>query len=145
MGLEMSFPIAKLERLSRVLAQLDQLPRRTAEIAAPAITRELQKEFARGADAHGRKWRRLATGKPSHLDKSGKLRRGTRAAPMPGNSRGVRILFGSRARIAAFHQLGTKKMPARRILPDMGMPTSWKVAIERAHRQAFRAITQGAA
>jgi phage gpG-like protein len=141
----MSFPIAKLERLSRVLAQLDSLPRRTAEIAAPMITRELQKEFAQGRDAHGRKWRRLATGKPSHLTESGKLRRGTRATTMPGNSRGVRIMFGPRARIAAFHQLGTRTMPARRILPDRGMPASWKVAIERAHRLAFRAITQGAA
>ena len=139
----MSFPTAKLERLMRVLAQLDQLPRRTATLAAPAITRELQKEFAQGRDAHGRKWKRLATGKPSHLTESGKLRRGTRAAAMPGNSRGIRILFGTRARIAGFHQLGTKNMPARRILPDKGMPASWKAALERAHRQAFRQLTSG--
>lgn len=144
MSLEMSFPIAKLERLSRVLAQLDQLPRRVAEIAAPAITAELQREFARGADAHGRKWKRLATGKPSHLTKSRKLRAGTRAAAMPGNSRGIRIMFGARARIAAFHQLGTKNMPARRILPDQGMPASWRLALERAHRVAFGRIARSA-
>ena len=144
MGLEMSFPIAKLERLSRVLAQLDALPRRTAEIAAPMITRELQREYAQGRDAHGRKWKRLATGKPSHLTETSRLRAGTRAAPMPGNSRGVRIMFGSRARIATFHQLGTRTMPARRILPDRGMPASWKVALDRAHRQVFRQIAGAA-
>lgn len=144
MSLEMSFPIAKLERLSRVLGQLDSLPRRVAEIAAPAITAQLQKEYARGADAHGRKWKRLATGKASHLTQSSRLQRGTRAAPMPGKSRGIRILFGSRARIAAFHQLGTKNMPARRILPDKGMPASWAMALQRAHRQAFQQIARSA-
>jgi phage gpG-like protein len=133
-----SFPLAGLGRLQQTLARLDALPRRVAVIAAPAITRELQREFSQGRDPHGRKWRRLATGKPSHLEESGRLRRATRAAPLPGNRAGVRILFGSRATVAGFHQFGTATMPARRILPDKGMPASWKVAIERAHRQAFR-------
>jgi phage gpG-like protein len=142
MSLEFQFPMAKLEKLHRVLAQLDQLPRRVAEIAAPAITIELQKQFAQGRDPHGRKWRKLATGKASHLEESGKLRSKTRAAPMPGGRRGVRILFGSRARIAGFHQTGTKRMPARRILPDKGMPASWAMALTRAHRQAFQQIVR---
>jgi len=141
--IEMQFPLAKLERLQRVLAQLDQLPRRTAELAAPAITRELQKEYAQGRDPHGRKWKRLArTGKASHLTETGRLRMGTRAAPMPGGRRGLRILFGARARIAGFHQTGTRNMPARRILPDKGMPASWSMALARAYRQAFQQATR---
>ena len=143
MSLEFSFPLHKLARLEQVLARLDVLPRRVAEIAAHAITAELQKEYTRGVDPHGRKWRKLATGKASHLEESGRLRRGTRAAPLPGKRAGVRILFGSRAKIAALHQTGTARMPARRILPDKGMPASWKAALERAHRQAFRQLTSG--
>ena len=141
MSLEFNFPLHKLERLQAVLAKLDQLPRRVAEIAAPAITAELQKEFSRGQDPHGRKWKRLATGKASHLEESGRLRRSTRAAPLPGRRAGVRILFGSRSKIAAFHQVGTARMPARRILPDKGMPASWAMALKRAHRLAFREAT----
>lgn len=140
--MEFQFPLHKLERLQQVLVRLDQLPRRVAEIAAPAITVELQKEFSRGQDPHGRKWKKLATGKASHLEESGRLRRNTRAAPLPGGRRGVRILFGSRARIAALHQTGTSRMVARRILPDKGMPASWATALQRAHRRAFREAVQ---
>lgn len=140
--IEFQFPLHKLERLQQVLVRLDQLPRRVAEIAAPAITVELQKEFSRGQDPHGRKWKKLATGKASHLEESGRLRRNTRAAPLPGGRRGVRILFGSRARIAALHQTGTSRMVARRILPDKGMPASWSMALQRAHRLAFREAVQ---
>ncbi len=139
--MEFQFPIHKLGRLEAVLAKLDRLPRRVAEIAAPAITVELQREFTRGVDPHGRKWRKLATGKASHLEESGRLRRGTRASPLPGKRAGVRILFGSRAKIAGLHQVGTSRMPARRILPDKGMPASWSVALQRAHRLAFREAT----
>ena len=130
--------LAGLERLQRVLVELDQLPRRVAVLAEPAITKALQKEFASGTDPHGRKWRKLSTGKPSHLPESGKLRKGTRAAPMPGGRKGLRIILG--AKYGAFHQTGTRRMPARRILPDKGMPASWRLAFERAHRQAFAQI-----
>jgi hypothetical protein len=118
-------------KLERTLGELDQLPRRLAAAVVPLVTKELQREFARGADPYGRKWTRLSTGKPSHLTKSTRLRTGTRAALMPGNSKGVRILFGSRARVASLHQSGTKHMPARKILPERGMPASWRMAITR--------------
>ncbi len=121
--------------LERTLGRLDGLTRRVSVIAAPAITKELQREFSRGADPYGRKWRKLATGKPSHLTESGRLRRGTRAGPLPGRRAGVRILIG--APYAIYHQTGTSNMPARRILPQRGMPASWNVAIKRAMRQAF--------
>lgn len=123
--------------LERVLGRLDALPRRVAEKAAPAITAELQREFARGTDPYGRKWRKLATGKPSHLTESGRLRRGTRAAPLPGKRAGVRILLGH-GRIGLYHQTGTRKMPARKILPERGMPSTWSAAINRAMREAVR-------
>ncbi len=122
--------------LERTLARLDVLPRRVAEKVAPLLTKELQREFSAGVDPYGRKWRKLATGKPSHLTESGRLRRGTRAAPLPGKRAGVRILLG--AKYAVYHQTGTARMPARRILPQRGMPQTWSAAINRAMREATR-------
>lgn len=122
--------------LERVLGRLDALPRKVAERAAPAITKELQREFARGTDPYGRKWKKLATGKPSYLTESGRLRRGTRAAPLPGKRAGVRILIG--APWGIYHQTGTRNMPARRILPQRGLPGTWSAAINRAMREAVR-------
>lgn len=137
-----SFPLAQMGRLAQTLARLDQVPRMVSVYAAPMIEREIQKEFAQGRDPHGRKWKRLATGKPSHLTETGKLRSNTRVRPMPGNRAGLRIMFGSRAGIAGLHQTGTANMPARRILPDKGMPASWKTALERAHRRAMQEATR---
>lgn len=121
--------------LERTLARLDILPRRVAEIAAPAITSALQKEFARGEDPYGRRWRKLSTGKPSHLTETSRLRRGTKATAMPGKRAGLRIQLG--APYAIFHQTGTVNMPARRILPQRGMPASWSLALRAAHKRAF--------
>lgn len=130
-------PLASLDRLARTLGELDALPRKLAVAVAPAITKELRAEFARGCDPYGRKWRKLATGKPSYLTKSKKLRKGTRAAPMPGNRTGVRVILG--AKYAVFHQTGTGRMPARKILPERGMPASWRVAIDREARRIAKA------
>lgn len=121
--------LAKMGKLERTLAELDALPRRLSVAVSPTVTKELQKEFARGADPYGRKWRKLATGKPSHLTESGRLRKGTRAAPLPGRRAGVRILLG--AKYAVFHQTGTRIMPARKILPERGLPAAWRTAINR--------------
>ncbi len=128
--------LRQMGRLSETLARLDALPRRVAEYAAPEITKALQKEFASGSDPYGRKWRKLATGKPSHLTESGRLRKGTRAAPLPGRRAGVRILLG--AKYAVYHQTGTQRMPARKILPERGMPATWSAAINRALQRVWR-------
>lgn len=142
MTMMVHFPLDRLGHLQQVLDQLGTLPRRVSVAVAPDITRELQKEYAQGRDPHNRKWKKLATGRPSHLTETRKLRNQTRAAAMPGNRIGVRIMFGSRARIAAFHQAGTVRMVARRILPDRGMPPTWLSAIKRAYRTAYQEATR---
>ena len=127
--------------LERTLARLDMLPRRVATLAAPAITRALKRQFAQGTDPYGRKWKRLATGKPSHLTESGRLRRGTRASPLPGRRAGVRILLGH-IPIPIYHQTGTVNMPARKILPERGMPRAWSEALKAAARKAMQEATR---
>jgi len=128
--------LAAFGRLERTLAELDQLPRKLSEAVAPAINREVQKQFSNGTDPYGRRWKRLANGRPSHLTLSSRLRTKTRVRPMPGNMKGVRIILGER--YAIFHQTGTKHMPARKILPERGMPASWRMAIEREARRLYQ-------
>jgi hypothetical protein len=129
--------LAAFGKLERTLAELDQLPRRLAIAVAPMITKELQKEFENGNDPYGRRWAKLSTGKPSFLTLSRKLRNKTKAAPMPGGRAGIRILLG--ARYAIFHQTGTRYMPARKILPERGMPSAWRTAIQREAKRLFQA------
>ena len=128
-------------KLSRTLAELDALPRKVAVSVAPTITRELQRQFKQGTDPYGRKWRRLANGKPSRLTETGKLKHGTRAGAMPGKRAGLRIIvgrMGDRGRNPIVHQTGTVNMPARKILPERGMPAAWRQAIKREMAKAVR-------
>lgn len=130
--------LAAFGKLERTLAELDQFPRRLAIAIAPAITKEIQREFANGQDPYGTRWKKLKSGKPSKLTLSGKLRQGSKATPMTGGRAGLRILLG--ARYAVFHQTGTRKMPARKILPERGMPASWRMAIERESKKLLGRI-----
>lgn len=134
----MSNNLAAFGKLERVLGELNDLPRRLAIAAAPGITKELKKEFSSGADPYGRRWKKLKSGKPSHLTKSRKLRNGTRAAPMPGNRKGIRIILG--AKYAIYHQTGTYKMPARKILPERGMPAAWRMILQREARNLLKRV-----
>ncbi len=134
--------LRQMGRLSETLARLDALPRKVAEYAAPEITKAIKMQFRTGTDPYGRRWKRLADGRPSHLHETGRLERETRAAPLPGRRSGLRIIMGKmgkRGRNPVVHQLGNPPiMPARKILPERGMPAAWNVAIKRALRLAWR-------
>lgn len=144
---DITVALSELGRLEKTLAELDVLPRRVAVAAAPKISRLLQRQFAQGVDPYGRRWARLATGKRSRLTETGRLSSGTRAAPMVGGRAGLRIivgLMGTRGRSPIVHQTGTRNMPARKILPERGLPREWRDAIETASKAEFRKITRRA-
>ncbi len=128
--------LAWMGKLERTIQELGRMPRKLSIAVAPQITTELRKQFDRGTDPYGRKWRKLSTGSPSYLTKTGRLKRGTKAMPMAGGRAGVRIVVG--APYGIFHQTGTANMPARRILPQQGMPASWRVAITREMRRLLK-------
>lgn len=133
--------LASLGKLEQVIDELGTLPRKLAVEAAPKLTRLLQRQFAQGVNPYGRTWARLASGKRSHLTRTGKLRAGTRATPMLGGRMGVRLVVG--ARYGAFHQTGTRNMPARKILPDRGLPRAWRDVLDAsALRIARRAASR---
>ena len=132
--------LRSLGTLEKVIDELGTLPRKLAVDAAPRLTKLLRKQFADGVDPYGRKWARLATGKPAHLTRTGKLRARTRAATMLGGRMGVRLVFGTS--YGHFHQTGTRNMPARRIFPQHGMPRAWREVLDASARRLARQATR---
>ena len=137
---DLATALRSMGELDAVLDELIQVPRKIAVDVAPKITKLLQREFSQGVNPYGRRWARLSTGAPSHLRKTGKLARGTRAMPGIGGRAGIRVVVG--APYGAFHQTGTSNMPARKILPDRGMPSSWRTAFEMSARKLAREATR---
>jgi phage gpG-like protein len=133
--------IAALRSVRRAIEELAYLPRKLAVAAAPMISGELRNQFVRGVDAYGNPWAPL---KPSTLRKHGpppltdtrRLRDGTRAYARTGGRAGIVVEIG--APYGAFHQLGFRvgrtKVPARRILPNRGLPAKWREILDRNAR-----------
>lgn len=144
--------IAELGRLQATLHELTLVPRKVAEIAAPKIDRLLRQQFRDGQDPYGKAWAplkpaTLAKGRtPPPLTDSTDLRDGTGASVAPGNRAGIRLRVG--ARYGYFHQAGYRnartggKVPARRILPQFGLPRAWSAILREAARKAFRQAVQ---
>jgi hypothetical protein len=136
---------AALRDVRRLVDELGQLPRRLAVAAAPDITRAIAAQFRDGVDPYGKPWAPL---KPSTLQKhgpppltyTGELKGGTKAEPMTGMRVGLTIRIG--ARYGAFHQVGFRvgrtKVKPRKILPNRGMPASWRVILTRHARELAR-------
>jgi hypothetical protein len=121
------------------LNKLAEVPSQASKQVATELTQELQLQFADGKDPYGKLWAPL---KPSTLKKGrhpppltdkGALKSGTRAIAMQGV--GVQIELGEA--YGFFHQKGTIKMVARRILPAGGMPKTWSVIIKNATQAAI--------
>jgi hypothetical protein len=135
--------IAELGRLVQTIQRLSEVPRKMAVIAAPKLSALLQDQFDRGADPYGRAWAPL---KPSTIAK------GRRPPPLTDTRKlrektvvkvaqyGLRMIVGMP--YGFFHQVGFKvsktRVPPRRILPQYGLPASWKRVLDESARQAAR-------
>lgn len=128
-----------LAGLRRALGQLAKVPAQASVEAAAGINRLLKQEYANGTDPYGKAWAPLkpstiAKGRrPPPLTASGTMRAGTVAKPMPGG--GIQLEAPSPAN---FHQYGTKVMAKRAILPDKGLPATWKAEIDKAVQAAIK-------
>ena len=138
-----SVAVAELGRLMKVIEKLAYVPKRMAVIAAPKLSALLLEQFTSGRDPYGRAWRplkpsTLARGRrPPPLTDKKKLRDGTKATP---GRAGIRLSVG--ASYGIFHQVGFHVgktwVAPRRILPQFGMPATWKRALDESARQAVR-------
>lgn len=144
--------LAQIGRLEKVLDRLMDLPRKVAAEAKPEIDRLLRQQFRQGLDPYGRPWAplrpaTLAMGRRSPpLTDTRRLREGTKVLLGGGNRAGLRVQVGSA--YGYFHQVGFRNartgrmVPARRILPQFGMPREWSAALRRAASRIARRAGQ---
>lgn len=122
----------------RALEELARMPRKLAMTATPMLSGLLRNQFFAGVDPYGTKWAPLKPStlrqhSPPPLTATGALKSGTKVEPMSGGRAGIKITVG--APYGAFHQLGFRvgrtKVPARRILPNRGLPAAWREILNR--------------
>jgi hypothetical protein len=145
--------ISQIGKLQQLLTRMSDIPRRTAVDAAPKIEALVQAQFRAGTDPYGRSWRRLmpstiAKGrKPPPLSDTKALRDGTRVFARAAHRAGIVIQLGES--YGYFAQVGFRVgktvVPARRILPQFGLPDSWRRALESSAREMGQRIMKGAA
>lgn len=140
----MSAGDAALASISRALRELARVPAQVASDGSEAIAELIQQEFDVGQDPYDAAWAPLAPatvakgrGAPPLTD-TGALS-AVEVTPMAGA--GISITVG--ADYGAFHQTGTRDMPARPILPTGPLPATWERALDDAAEQAFERTLGG--
>lgn len=138
----------ELAALSRNLRRLAEVPSRMATKAAEGISDAIQQQFDAGVDPYGEPWEPLAPSTlarkqgPGILDETSAMRDGIEVAPTGGA--GVGITFNDKPDVAMYHQYGTARMPARKILPEEGLPDTWERALaDAAEDEIERTMKRG--
>lgn len=123
--------VAKLGRIRHMLQELARVPSRLAPGLAARLTRRIRGMFASQSDPYGKRW---APNAPRTVAKKGhgrvgyekgNLEAGSYAAPLPGS--GVKIVVGPKGEYMQEPRAG---VPRRRVLPDQGMPATWRADIK---------------
>jgi hypothetical protein len=136
--------MAGIKHMQHVLSELSKVPEKAAQLAAPEISRLVKYQFRQGHDPYGTPWaklakRTLARGRrPPPLTDTGLLANSVRATVV--RATGIRIMVT--ADYGYFHQVGTKWMPRRPIVPQYALPATWKMAINRAVAISMRRATE---
>ena len=123
------------------LRALSRVPAQAAEDASRELEAVLRDQHGEEVDPYGNPWAPLAESTIKRKGGDSRILRRTdrmldelSIRPSPGA--GLTLTFG--APYAAFHQVGTKDMPARRLLPIAAMPKAWSDAIKRALDARFK-------
>lgn len=110
---------AKLDRIKPLAGD-------ALEEAADYVKESLEASFSAEKDPYSRSWKPRVEDGDGHpiLDDTGKLKG---SLVVKANKKDMTIQASYKDRKAALHQRGTKKMPARKVLPDSGrLPKGWK-------------------
>lgn len=133
--------LRQIGRLEELLRKLSEVPRHVAEDVAPEINRLVQAQFEDGKDPYGKPWAPLKKStlkkgrRPPPLTDTRQLRNNTRVYPYRNS---IRVVVGMP--YGYFHQVGTRNMAARRILPQAGMPKAWNEALKASFRKLAKGV-----
>jgi hypothetical protein len=120
--------------LAKLMRDLDRVPSQIAADASEAIEDLITDQFSTGTDPYGTPWADLKKGGRSYLYASGDMQASVDVHPKPGA--GIEIQIDAEPFI--FHQRGTRKMVARPIIPNRGIPEKWTQAIAEAYEKRMK-------
>ncbi len=129
------------------LAELEQIPSRIAKEVSAGISALVVDQFAGSHDPYGRPWKPLLPqtvkrkgGDSRILLRTDAMANGITVKPTSGA--GVAIDVGNTSTpYGQFHQSGTKRMVARKILPDgSDLPKAWESLISEAADREFKKV-----
>jgi hypothetical protein len=131
---------AQLAKLREGLARLEQQGvEAVAEAGAKSLRKVVEAEYRQGKGPDGERWAPLASGDASHLTDTREMRDTTTV--VHGVS-GITTRIAGKRNQAVYHQYGTKKMPARPLVPktDEPLPKSWAEPLQQAGTKALKAL-----
>lgn len=131
-----------MEKSIRVLQELERqlsdpkLLNKVGGAAIKAIDKELKHQYDAGVDPYNEAWAELALSTisrgrtPPPLSDTEEMRRHSKAMTI-GGIKGIRVKIDkpSKPDVPSFHQSGTENMPARKLVPDKGLPKTWELAV----------------
>lgn len=132
----------KLDDLMESLRALSEVPSQASEAAAVDIAARIDDQFNDGVDPYGAPWKGLADSTIERgrfnppLTDTRAGRESVVVRPMQGA--GIEVEIGEG--YMGFHQAGSGKMPARKILPEGDLPDDWEADIENRTRQAVKKV-----
>lgn len=130
--------LAGLERLRSRLEHSDDMLLSASNVIRGIVRQQIQRTFVERRDPIGRAWAQRTRPYPwPILEKTGEMRRGWYV-----RKQGLNTVFGNRVPYTRFHQDGTSRMAARKMIPDQRLSPRWRAEIDRelprALRQYFR-------
>jgi phage gpG-like protein len=120
------------------LRKLITVPSQASKLVSLEIRDLIEEQFNQGKDPYGNKWKPLKRKgqPPSHLTEDTPLRRSVEVKPASGAGLTITVTES----YATFHQIGTKHMVARPILPNnTTLPAAWTAAIKASIEIAIEA------
>lgn len=123
-------PFAALERLIGSIEQIAESGVDDIKAKAEASVQSVvESQYEQGVNPDGETWAPLKSGGASHLTKSRAMRTASKAV------RGVKGITVTIPKPGGFHQSGTGRMPARKLVPSGdSLPPAWDAAVADAAR-----------
>lgn len=134
--------IAAFAAMAGAVRSLADVPSQAATLAAPRLSALLDQEFVTMTSPYGTPWEPLTAStlarkranKTKILQRTRDMRRGLSVKPAQRSGMTMTSSHG----YLAFHQLGTRHMAQRVVLPTGVLPPTWRSAIARSVDEAAR-------
>lgn len=142
--------IRAFKDMAGAVRALANVPSQVAALAAPKLGALLDRQFVEMQSPYGTEWAPLASStiarkranKTRILQRTRDMRLGVKVQPKAGAG----LAMTSSQGYLAFHQIGTRDMPQRVVLPTGTLPLGWREVIGKATEQATRQrLARGAA